>query len=186
MGKRESSVGLISILLATFGLSIAGIWFAYQLGFNSDTDVEYTYVGETKNTSNQLEPAITETPIATPTPKELKTGDDLATNTVQAQIKFLSDSNKITSEGVKALNLLKQEIIEFEHQTVGIRVHSNIGDSEFGRKIARQRGEEVAGYLRGLGLKNKIVISRRNPNSSVDNISSQPSNQVVVVKLYKL
>ncbi|MEL6164787.1 MAG: hypothetical protein AAFR37_13845 [Cyanobacteria bacterium J06628_3] len=72
MSKRESPVGLISILLGTFGLSIAGIWSAYQFGFGSQTDVEYTYTADNQVTSvtdetNKLE-AEKNTPIPTPTP----------------------------------------------------------------------------------------------------------------------
>ena len=195
MSKRESPVGLISILLGTFGLSIAGIWSAYQFGFGSQTDVEYTYTIERKvtfitNETNKLEPEKNTpipTPTPTPTPKKLKTADDIADNPVQTQIKFLYDSNKITSKGVEKLNQLKREIAEFDSQSVGIRIYSNFGESEFSKQIGRQRGEEVAGYLRHLGLKNKIVISRRKANSSADNLSSeQKRNQSMLIKLYKL
>ena len=197
MSKRESPVGLISILLGTFGLSIAGIWSAYQFGFGSQTDVEYTYTADTKVTSvtydtNILEPEKntpipTPTPTPNPTPKKLKTADDIADNPVQTQIKFLYDSNRITSEGVEKLNQLKREIAEFDSQSLGIRIYSNFGESEFSKQIGRQRGEEVAGYLRHLGLKNKIVISRRNANSSAGNLSSnQKRNQPMLIKLYKL
>jgi hypothetical protein len=193
MSKRESPVGLISILVATFGLSIAGIWSAYQFGFGSHSDVEYTYTEDSKvtslaNESNKLKPEQN-TPISTPTPtpKKLKTANDIAQNPVQAQIKFLYDSNRITSEGVESLNQLKKKIAQFDPQTVAIRIYSNSGESEFSQQIARQRGEEAAGYLRHLGLKHKIVISRRSANSSANNLSSQQKrNQPVVVKLYKL
>ncbi|MDY6902020.1 MAG: hypothetical protein SWZ49_28700 [Cyanobacteriota bacterium] len=194
MSKRESPIGFISILVATFGLSIAGIWSAYQFGFGSYSTEEYTYTANTNNTSiidesNKLEPAIKNTPIPepTPTPKKLKTADDIAQNPVQAEIKFLPESNRITTQGVEKLNQLKQEISGFESQNLGIRIYSNADKSDFGQQIATQRGEEIAGYLRHLGLKNKIVISRRTPNSSANNLSSQQKrNQPVLVKLYKL
>jgi outer membrane protein OmpA-like peptidoglycan-associated protein len=221
MSKRESPLGLISILVATFGLSIAGIWSAYQFGFGSQTDVEYTYTADTQVTSvadesnklepekksvadesnklepekksvadesNKLEPEKnTAIPTPTPTPKKLKTADDIAQNPVQTQIKFLYDSNTITDEGVEKLNQLKNQIAQFDSQSFGIRIYSNFGESEFSKQIGRQRGEEVAGYLRHLGLKNKIVISRRIANSSANNLSSQQKrNQAMVVRLYKL
>jgi outer membrane protein OmpA-like peptidoglycan-associated protein len=207
MSKRESPLGLISILVATFGLSIAGIWSAYQFGFGSQTDVEYTYTADTQVTSvadesnklepekksvadesNKLEPEKnTAIPTPTPTPKKLKTADDIAQNPVQTQIKFLYDSNTITDEGVEKLNQLKNQIAQFDSQSFGIRIYSNFGESEFSKQIGRQRGEEVAGYLRHLGLKNKIVISRRSANSSANNLSSQQKrNQAMVVRLYKL
>ena len=193
MSKRESPVGLISILLATFGLSIAGIWSAYQFGFGSHSDVEYTYTEDSKVTSvasepNKLEPEIKNKPIPThtPTSKIFKTADDIAQNPVQTQIKFLFDSNKITSEGVENLNQLKKEIAEFDSQTVGVRIYSNFGESEFSQQIGKQRGEEVAGYLRHLGLKNKIVISKRSANLGNNLSSQQKSNQPLIVELYKL
>ncbi len=193
MSKRESPVGLISVLVGTFGLSVAGIWSAYQFGFGSQTDVEYTYTADTQVTSvadesNKLEPEKNKpTPTPIPTPKKLKTADDIAQNPVKTQIKFLYNSNRITSEGVEKLNQLKTEIAEFDSQSVGIRIYSNFGDSDFSKQIGRQRGEEVAGYLRHLGLKNKIVISRRIPNSWGDNLSSeQKRNQPMVIQLYKL
>jgi len=194
MSKRESPIGFISILVATFGLSIAGIWSAYQFGFSSHSDVEYTYAADAKNTSaadgsNKLEPAITNTPIPkrTPISTKLKTADDIAENPVQAQIKFLFDSNKITSQGLEQLNKINQEVTEFESQNVGIRIYSNSDESQFGQQIARQRGEEVAGYLRHLGLTNKIVISKRSANSSANNLASQQKrNQPIVVNLYKI
>lgn len=194
MSKRESPIGFISILVATFGLSVAGIWSAYQFGFGSHSAEEYTYIDDNKNTSiieesNKLEPAITNipTPKPTPTPKKLKTADEIAQNPVQAQIKFEPDSNRITGQGVENLNKLKQEISEFESKNLGIRIYSNPDKSDFGQQIARQRGEEVAGYLRHLGLKNKIVISKRIPNTSANNLSSQQKrNQPVLVELYKL
>ena len=196
MSKRESPVGFISILVATFGLSIAGIWLAYQFGFGSYSDVEYTYTADTKNTSliyepNKLETAIANTPIPTPTstpiPKKLKTADDIAENPVQGEAKFLPDSNRITGEGVETLNQLAKKIAEFDYQSVGIRVYSNFGKSEFSQKISRKRGEEVAGYLRHLGLKHKIVISKRSANPSSNNLSSQQKLKLpIVVKIYKL
>ena len=85
------------------------------------------------------------------------------------------------------LNQLKQEISEFESQILGIRIYSNSDKSDFGQQISTQRGEEIAGYLRHLGLKNKIVISKRTPENSPNNLSSQQKrNQPVLVKLYKL
>ena len=196
MSKRESPIGFISILVATFGLSVAGIWSAYQFGFGSYSDEEYIYTDSKKNTSiikdsNKLEAAIKSTPTpkpaATPTPKKLKTADDIAQNPVKAQIKFLSDSNRITSQGLANLNQLKQEISEFEPQNLAIRIYSNPDKSDFGQQISTQRGEEIAGYLRHLGLTNKIVISKRIPNTSANNLSSrQKRNQPVLVQLYKL
>lgn len=194
MSKRESPIGFVYILVATFGLSVASIWSAYQFGFGSHPSDEYTYFDDKNNTSiikdsKKLESATKNTPIPkpTPTPKKLKTAEDIKQNPVQAQIQFLPDSNKITAQGVENLNNLKQEISEFESQNLGVRIYSNPDKSDFGQQIARQRGEEVAGYLRHLGLKNKIVISRRTPNNSTDNPSSQQKrNQPVLVKLYKL
>ena len=196
MSKRESPIGFISILVATFGLSVAGIWSAYQFGFGSYSDEEYIYTQSKKNTSiikdsNKLEAAIKSTPTpkpaATPTPKKLKTADDIAQNPVKAQIQFLSDSNRITSQGLANLNQLKQEISEFEPQNLAIRIYSNPDKSDFGQQISTQRGEEIAGYLRHLGLTNKIVISKRIPNTSANNLSSrQKRNQPVLVQLYKL
>ncbi|MEM6404531.1 MAG: hypothetical protein AAF757_30625, partial [Cyanobacteria bacterium P01_D01_bin.116] len=189
MNKRESPIGFISILVATFGLSIAGIWSAYQFGFASHSDVEYTYTGNTKVTSiadesNKLEPEIKSTPNPIPTLISLKTADDIAENPVQAQIEFLPDSNTITSQGLKNLNQLKREIAEFESQGVGIRIYANSDKPQFGQQIARQRGEQIAGYLRHLGLKNKIVISKRSPNSSANNVySQQKRNQPILVNL---
>ena len=92
MSKRESPVGLISILVATFGLSIAGIWSAYQFGFGSPSDVEYTYTEDSKITSvaskpNKLEPEKNipiPTPTPTPTSKILKTADRIAENAVSS------------------------------------------------------------------------------------------------------
>ena len=196
MSKRESPIGFISILVATFGLSVAGIWSAYQFGFGSYSEEEYIYTDSKKNTSiikesNKLEAAIKNTPTpkptATPTPKKLKTADDIARNPVKAQIQFLSDSNRITSQGLANLNQLKQEISEFEPQNLAIRIYSNPDKSDFGQQISTLRGEEIAGYLRHLGLTNKIVISKRIPNTSANNLSSrQKRNQPVLVQLYKL
>ena len=196
MSKRESPIGFISILVATFGLSVAGIWSAYQFGFGSYSDEEYIYTDSKKNTSiikesNKLEPEIKNTPTpkpaATPTPKKLKTADDIAQNPVKAEIQFLSDSNRITSQGLANLNQLKQEISEFEPKNLAIRIYSNPDKSDFGQQIATQRGEEIAGYLRHLGLTNKIVISKRIPKTSANNLSSrQKRNQPVLVQLYKL
>ncbi len=189
MSKRESPVGLISILGATFGLSIAGIWLAYQFGFGSHSDVEYTYVTDTKNTSvrdesNKSEAVIISTPTSTPTPtpKKLKTADDIAENPLQVEVAFLVDSNKITNQGVETLDKLEKQVVEFDHKSVGIRIFSNPGESELSQEIARERGEEIAGYLRYLGLKHKIVISKR----SADIPEDRQSNQSLVVQLYKL
>ncbi len=80
---------------------------------------------------------------------------------------------------------VKKEIAEFDSQTVAVRIYSNVGESEFSREIGRERGEEVAGYLRHLGLKNKIVISKRSANPSPNNLSSQQkSNQPLIIELY--
>ncbi|MGF1673947.1 MAG: hypothetical protein ACFCUV_09720 [Rivularia sp. (in: cyanobacteria)] len=187
MSKRESPIGFISILGATFVLSIAAIWFAYQFGFASHSDVEYTYIVDTKNTSikdelNKSSTAITPTLTPTPTPKKLKTADDITKNPVQVQVKFLVDSNRITSQGVETLDQLKNQAVEFDSQSVGIRIFSNPGESQFTQQIARQRGEEIAGYLRYLGLKHKIVISKRIPEIP----ENQISNQLLMVQLYKL
>ncbi|MBF2017326.1 MAG: hypothetical protein IGS23_19405 [Rivularia sp. T60_A2020_040] len=187
MSKRESPIGFISILGATFGLSIAAIWLAYQFGFGSHSDVEYTYLEATKNTFitdelNKSSTAITPTLTPTPTPKKLKTADDITKNPVQVQVKFLVDSNKITSEGVETLDKFKNQAVEFDSQSVGIRIFSNPGESEFTQQIGRQRGEEIAGYLRYLGLKHKIVISKRTPEIP----ENQISNQLLMVQLYKL
>ena len=112
MSKRESPIGFISILVATFGLSVAGIWSAYQFGFGSYSDEEYIYTDSKKNTSiikesNKLEAAIKNTPTpkptATPTPKKLKTADDIARNPVKAQNQNLSASNRINSQGLANL-----------------------------------------------------------------------------------
>ena len=95
MSKRESPIGFISILVATFGLSVAGIWSAYQFGFGSYSEEEYIYTDSKKNTSiikesNKLEPAIKNTPIpkATPTPKKLKIADDIAQNPFKQKLNF--------------------------------------------------------------------------------------------------
>jgi outer membrane protein OmpA-like peptidoglycan-associated protein len=194
MSKRESPIGLIFILLATFGLSIASIWLAYQFGFGSNSDVEYTYEVDTNNTFVRDESSKSEvvnnnttTPTFTPTPKKLKTADDIGQNPIQGEVKFLFDSNKITSVGVETLNQLEKNIVEFDPQTVGIRIFSNSGESEFSQEIARKRGEEIAGYLRHLGLKHKIVISKRSANPSTNNLSSQQKPwQPLVIELYKL
>ncbi|MBE9215786.1 hypothetical protein IQ247_24505 [Plectonema cf. radiosum LEGE 06105] len=187
MSKRESPIGFISILGATFGLSIAAIWLAYQFGLGSDSNLEYTYDTDINNTLvtselNKSETAITPTLTPTPTPKKLKIADDITKNPVQVQVKFLVDSNRITSQGVETLDQLKKQAIEFDSQSVGIRIFSNPGESEFTQQIGRQRGEEIAGYLRYLGLKHKIVISKRIPEIP----ENQQSNQLLVVQLYQL
>ncbi len=186
MSKRDTPVFLISTLVVTFGLSVTAIWSAYQFGFNSYSDVEYTYSDDTNVTevtskSNQKYAVAKTTDKPTPTVKKLKTGNDIAENPVQETIKFLSDSNQITQQDVAKLNQLEKEIAEFDHRSVGIRIHANFGESDVSRGIGQKRGEEVAGYLRHLGLKNKIVISRKIANSS-----QNTRNQAVIVKLYKL
>ena len=183
--RKRDSVGLISILLATFGFSIAAIWSAYHFGFGSHSDVEYTYVADTKNTSQAVvnstpNPTPTQDPTPKPSPKKLKTADDIAENSLQAQVKFMPDSNRITSQGVESLDRLEKQAVKFEPESVGIRIYSNSGKSQLSQEIARQRGEEAAGYLRYLGLKHKIVISKRSAN-----IANQKSHSLVV-KLYKL
>ena len=96
------------------------------------------------------------------------------------QIKFLYNSNKITDGGAEKLNQLKSEIAEFDSQTVGVRFILILVSQSLVEQIGRERGEEVAGYLRHLGLKNKIVISKRSANSSQNNLSSPTKKQSAI------
>lgn len=192
MNKRDNPMVLVLTLVVTFGVSVVGIWWAYQFGFGLNSVAENKSVTETTYTSkpepvNKLPNQSKLTDVPTPIIKKLKTADDIQKSQVQELIEFPIDSTQIPEDGVQKLNKLAQKIAQFNPQTVGIRVISIFGNAESSQDFSHQRGEEVAGYLRDRGLKHKIVISHKGAKSSPNHFSPQDeSNPPVKIQLYGL
>jgi outer membrane protein OmpA-like peptidoglycan-associated protein len=188
MSKRDNPAVLVLTLIATFGVSVAGIWWAHQFGLGLNSGVENDSEFETVYTSTP-EPVSKlpnkNTLPPTPITKQLKTANDIGKYQVKGLVKFPNYSTQIPDEGVQMLNKLAEKIAEFDPQTVAIRVISNFGDSESYQSLGQERGEEVAGYLRDRGLKHKIVISRKRAKPTPDNFSPPDEpNPPVEIQLY--
>jgi outer membrane protein OmpA-like peptidoglycan-associated protein len=209
MSKRESSVGLVLMLLVTFGLSAAGLWWAHQYSFGTHLIVENQQERQV-NTSKTIPPKPKNTPISanvvtsispkstikpeiqnkpSPTVKQTsvkvkaktKTAADLKKSPVREQIKFTLDSPHITEDGHIALEQLANKIKSYDGEGVSIRINAPAGESDFSQSIAQQRGEEIAGYLRDRGLTHKIIISKKGAIESIN----QTRNQPIEISLFK-
>jgi outer membrane protein OmpA-like peptidoglycan-associated protein len=207
MSKRESSVGLVLMLLVTFGLSAAALWWAHQYNFGTHLTVESQQEIQV-NPSKIIPPKPKNTPIsanavASITPKstikpeiqskpsptvkqasvktKTKTAADLKKSPVKEQIKFTLDSPNITEDGHFALEQLANKIKSYDGEGVSIRINAPAGESNFSQNLAQKRGEEIAGYLRDRGLTHKIIISKKGAIES----TNQTRNQPIEISLFK-
>jgi cytoskeletal protein RodZ len=207
MSKRESPIGLVLALVATFGLSAGGIWWAHQFGFVTHSSVENQLqttanssdsnipeanttqtsmsalsVSNSKSTQNAQSPIkTTVTPIKV-APIRAKTGDDLENFPVKGTVKFVVDSSaQTTDEGEQVLERLVQEIKNYSTEGVAIKIALYGGWEESSKTLAQQRGENIAGYLRDRGLKHKIFISSRSSGENAKQTRNPPL-QVSLVK----
>lgn len=78
----------------------------------------------------------------------------------QGQVSFDIGSAQLTSDGQKTLNKLRQEIEEFNTQTVAARIighTSQTGTVALNQTLSQQRAQVAVDYLRSLGLKHEII-----------------------------
>jgi outer membrane protein OmpA-like peptidoglycan-associated protein len=181
MSKRDSPFVLPLVLAVTFGLSMAGIWWAHQFGFASNSSIENTSEITTENIYSSP------TPIPTPIIKKLKTAADIEKFPVKGQVRFPKDSFYISEEAKPTLDQLVKQITEFEPQSVAIRVVSYptpYDDTEYNINLGQQRAEEVAGYLRDRGLKHKIIAVGKDKTLPLPNFSPEDNrNQRTEISL---
>ncbi|MEM7580781.1 MAG: hypothetical protein ACFB02_08820 [Mastigocoleus sp.] len=109
-----------------------------------------------------LTPKPTPTPTITP---EIKKPE------LQGRVKFLTDTAYVSNEDLQTLKQIAGKIKQYKSDKVNIYIKTNSGKSEFTQTIAKKRGEEIAGYLRHLGLKHKIIISEKGSANSSNNLS---------------
>ncbi len=173
MSKRDNPVLLVLVLVATFGISVGGIWWAQKFGFGVNSGIEYEIETNTENASNQTNQSdiaqsqdINKIAVSTPIPSaSLKAKD------VKGKITYLSDTMSISTESEATLNRLATDISKFPANKFNIKVLCNCASSEFTRQLRIQRSEDIAGHLRDKGLKHKIIISTR--SNSQENNSSE-------------
>jgi hypothetical protein len=206
MSKRESPIGLVLAFVVTFGLSAGGIWWAHQFGFgthssienqlqttanssdstipeanSAQTSVSALSVNDSKSTKNgQSSTKATVTPI-TSAAKRAKTADDLENFPVKGRVKFVVDSGQTTDEGEQVLERLVQEMKDYSTEGVAVRIGA-YNESESSKTLAKQRGENIAGYLRDRGLGHKIFISNRNSGENAQQTRNPPLEVSLVKK----
>jgi outer membrane protein OmpA-like peptidoglycan-associated protein len=190
MSKRDNPFVLPLVLAVTFGLSIAGIWWAHQFGFASNSSIENISEITTENTYPSGTTTPTVTPTATPTPKRLKTAADIEKSPVKGQVRFIKESFYITEEAKPTLDQLAKQITKFAPEKVAIRVVSYptpYGDTEYNLNISQKRAEEVAAYLRDRGLRHKIIAVGKDKTQPLPNFSPEDSrNQRTEISLVRV
>jgi hypothetical protein len=199
MGKRGyNPIILISVLSVTFILTVVGILWAQQFALNSTGENNLgTSVANSSQLINQNNSVATSNPLQTkeftkkikPKTKPLKVAADLENWPVKGQVTFVIDSAIITSEGLETINLLSEQILEYDPRNVAIKVTTNLGVSQSSQTLGKQRGEQVAGSLRDR-VKHKIIISnnvynnKSNPKQNNSSSTPEPRNPPVEVSLF--
>jgi outer membrane protein OmpA-like peptidoglycan-associated protein len=186
MSKRDNPALLVLVLVVTFGLSVAAIWWAHKFGFGVNSGIEYEIEPETENASNKENKSDSDiaknqnrSPVSLPTPTPSVA---LNAKDVTGKITYLNNTMSITGESENTLNRLATEISKFPANKFKIKVLCNCGYSDSTRQLGIQRSEYVAGHLRDKGLKHRIIISTRS-NSQGNNLSQLKSNKPLEVKL---
>jgi outer membrane protein OmpA-like peptidoglycan-associated protein len=196
MSKHNNPVPLISVIVVTLSLCMAGIWWANQYGFGFNSSANNNLTTETENSSTQNQSGESEikrtpntdnssTPTPTPVSKKLKTAADINAWQEQVRVKFVADTSEMSEEGLETLKQVAKQIVEFDPEQVSVRVIYKLDSSESSEKLGQERGEYIAGYLRDRGLKHKIIISSRGANDLPKRLPGDDQrNQTLEVSLF--
>ncbi|BAZ16957.1 hypothetical protein NIES4071_88350 [Calothrix sp. NIES-4071] len=165
---RESPIGIVIALLVTFGLGAGSIWWAYQVGFGSQSNSVQALPDSTSEmgvpvfsqSPVQQTPTQEATPTLTPTPQPVKIDD--AQLPIEERVKFVIDTNQLTSSGQQALEKLANTAIKYTKKDVILPINVGVAESEYSQTLAQQRGESIAAYFRDKGFSKKIIISKNN------------------------
>ncbi|MEM7554558.1 MAG: hypothetical protein AAF378_10730 [Cyanobacteria bacterium P01_A01_bin.84] len=199
MIKKENHVGLVLTLIGIFAINVIGIWCAYKFGYhwNSETENDIKRINQNnkENTSNIVRiidnksnistEAIAPTKILPEPTVNPNITKDVTKPQLQGRVQFLTDTAYIENQSLETLKQIAREIKQYQSEKVNIRIHTNSGKSKFSQTIAEKRGKEIAGFIRHLGLKHKIIISQKSTAKLSKNLSPQQQrNQPIEIHLY--
>ncbi|MEH2420630.1 MAG: OmpA family protein [Nostoc sp.] len=121
---------------------------------------------------------------------QIKAAPNIGNLQVRGDVKFGISSAQLEDEGKQTLNQLAQEILEFNRQTVAVRVighTSQIGSADFNQKLSQQRAQVVGNYLRLQNIKHNIVVEGQGFSQLLPGISpNDPRNQRTEIRLVRI
>jgi OmpA-OmpF porin, OOP family len=130
------------------------------------------------------------TPTNLPSTTSVQSAPNIGNLALQGQVGFNTGSAQLTDEGQKTLSILRQEIEEFNTQTVAVRIighTSQTGSANLNQSLSQQRAEVVVDYLRSLGLKHKIIAQGKGFSEPLTGISPADSqNQRTEIRLVRI
>ena len=125
-----------------------------------------------------------------PSATQVQSAPNIGNLALQGQVGFDTGSAQLTSDGQKTLTKLRQEIEEFNTQTVAVRIighTSKTGSSALNQTLSQQRAQVVVDYLRSLGLKHKIIAQGKGFSEPLASISPEDiQNQRTEIRLVRI
>ena len=124
------------------------------------------------------------------TAAEVQAAPDIGNLNVQGQVEFGTGSAQLTAAGQQTLQGLKQEIQEFNPETLAVRVighTSRTGSADLNQQLSQERAQVVVDYLRSQGLQHNIVAEGKGfylPLSGVD--PADPQQQRTEIRLVRV
>jgi OmpA-OmpF porin, OOP family len=125
-----------------------------------------------------------------PSTTQVQSAPNIGNLALQGQVGFDTGAAQLTSSGQKTLNTLRQEIEEFNTQTVAVRIighTSKTGSAALNQTLSQQRAQVVVDYLRSLGLKHKIIAQGKGFSEPLAGKSPADSqNQRTEIRLVRI
>ncbi|MGF1600570.1 MAG: OmpA family protein [Thermosynechococcaceae cyanobacterium] len=120
----------------------------------------------------------------------IETAQSIGNLQVQGEVKFSTGSANLVSSGTQTLDRLTSEIAEFNPDTVAVRVighTSKTGDAQINQLLSQQRANVVAQYLKGKGLKQRIIAVGKGASEPRPQTSpGDPENQRTEIRLVRI
>lgn len=125
-----------------------------------------------------------------PSTAQVQSAPNIGNLALQGQVGFDTGSAQLTSDGQKTLKTLRQEIEEFNTQTVAVRIighTSQTGAADLNQSLSQQRAQVVVDYLRTLGLKHKIIAQGKGFSEPLAGVSPENiQNQRTEIRLVRI
>jgi OmpA-OmpF porin, OOP family len=129
--------------------------------------------------------------VATPlSPDQIQQADDIGNFQVRGQVSFDTNSAQLTEEGKQTLNLLSDELKEFNAQTIALRVMghtSRTGDAKLNQDLSQQRASVVANHLKANGVTLNISPEGKGSSEPLPNVDpASADNQRTEIRLVRV
>ncbi len=126
----------------------------------------------------------------TPTINQVNKGQAIGNLTVRGEVKFTSGSSILTPDGKKTLDMLVQEIDDFDPQAIKVEVvghTSRTGSQLLNQKLSQSRAQVVVQYFKNKQLKHGFAAQGRGFSQPLPGIAPTDSrNQRTEIRLKRV